>query len=968
MTRTTKTFLSFAFIGLSLAALTAQPNVHLEGWGFTIATMDNEVTAFSNRDYVFRNVPEQIRGWEYSRLNGGENLAEFTATPDQSGYLYVVTAASLPGTDMSGWEEIATDGFYYTDGAGTSLQLFRKSVGVGETVPVPQGNWTGGMLVAPVITGVAGEPQRDDSTVPGTVVAHSPQTSGIYIGSPGLVALDNGVYVAKYDAFGPGSTERDTAVTYFLRSEDAGETWEEIHAIDGLFWASLFLHNGSLYALGTDRLYGNTVIYRSDDGGLNWTSPTNADNGLLYSGPYHTAPMPVVIHNGRIWRAMETAEPGFPWPQLFGAFMMSAPVDADLLRSDSWVRSNVLHRDGSWLNGEFNGWLEGNAVVDRDGGVVNILRVDRFAGGTAAIIEVSEDGTTATFDPANGFISFPGGAKKFTIRYDPVSDLYWTLSNYVPPVHAGRNAGATRNTLALASSSDLREWEVRSIVIYHPEVSTHGYQYVDWLFEGEDIIALSRTANDDGLGGAASYHDANYLTFHRIIGFRDLTMADSVVDPADLGISYERPTELTGHWKLDETNPDSLVVVNSAPSAAISGERTASVQIDQPGLAGRAYRFAGGERVDTRSPDWVPATGDFSVFAWVATDSFHSTQGHVLSNNTTPLHLGRSNLAVMDGSAMYFLGGDNNLLLTGETGITDGEWHHIGVTREGDTVTLWVNGLAEATGTASTAVRQENSWAIGATPAGAFPFNGLIDDVGIWRGSVLTPDEISVIGGLGRIGFPLSSETEIEQILSLFGAGTGSVRTGDWIWSPTTDFGTPSDGSGLALGKHYRAVDGDVYVILDGEAATWSGVVAEKIEPWTYLRWLETHFEADELENTELTGTTATPAGDGVPNLLKYAFGGLAPKEPAPMKEMVDLDRSEAGLAIHYSRLKDANDLFYTVEVSTDLQVWNNGPDVSEVIGVEDHGDWERVTVRAKLTLESPSSGFMRVRVDLLDQ
>jgi hypothetical protein len=75
--------------------------------------------------------------------------------------------------------------------------------------------------------------------------------------------------------------------------------------------------------------------------------------------------------------------------------------------------------------------------------------------------------------------------------------------------------------VALVSSPDLMSWRVRRILIQHPDVEFHGYQYWDWLFEGDDIIGVSRTAHDDGLGGAHNYHDANYLTLHRITDFRD---------------------------------------------------------------------------------------------------------------------------------------------------------------------------------------------------------------------------------------------------------------------------------------------------------------------------------------------------------------------------------------------------------------------------------------------------------------
>jgi hypothetical protein len=43
-----------------------------------------------------------------------------------------------------------------------------------------------------------------------------------------------------------------------------------------------------------------------------------------------------------------------------------------------------------------------------------------------------------------------------------------------------------------------------------------GFQYVDWFFDGEDIIFVSRTA----LNGAYNFHNANYMTFHTLENFR----------------------------------------------------------------------------------------------------------------------------------------------------------------------------------------------------------------------------------------------------------------------------------------------------------------------------------------------------------------------------------------------------------------------------------------------------------------
>ncbi len=79
-----------------------------------------------------------------------------------------------------------------------------------------------------------------------------------------------------------------------------------------------------------------------------------------------------------------------------------------------------------------------------------------------------------------------------------------------------------RNTLALTYSRDLRHWVIRKVLLRHPDTSKHGFQYVDWQFEGADIIAACRTAWDDEAGGAHNYHDANFLTFHRWRDFREL--------------------------------------------------------------------------------------------------------------------------------------------------------------------------------------------------------------------------------------------------------------------------------------------------------------------------------------------------------------------------------------------------------------------------------------------------------------
>ncbi|NLF07876.1 MAG: exo-alpha-sialidase [Pirellulaceae bacterium] len=371
--------------------------------------------------------------------------------------------------------------------------------------------------------------QADLSKVPGIVVHHSAAGSGLYVGSPGIAVLDDGAYLAKCDLFGPNSNEFRAPATLVFRSENRGRSWRQVARLEGLFWASVFTHRGTAWMLGTDKHHGRIVILRSDDGGRTWTKPIDADTGLLTpDGEYHTAPVPVVVHQGRVWRACEDAMGGKRWGERYRAFVMSAPVDADLLKSSSWTFSNRLVRDPEWLEGRFGGWLEGNVVAAPDGRIVNILRVETKKGEQAAMIHVGDDGR-ATFDPRSDFLDFPGGATKFTIRDDPSAKRYWALTNYVLPKFSQFHAGCVRNTLALIGSDDLKNWKIHCLLLHHPDHVKHAFQYPDWVFDGEDIIAVVRAAFDDGLGGAHNAHDANFLIFHRFKNFRRLTMADSVM-------------------------------------------------------------------------------------------------------------------------------------------------------------------------------------------------------------------------------------------------------------------------------------------------------------------------------------------------------------------------------------------------------------------------------------------------------
>ena len=137
-----------------------------------------------------------------------------------------------------------------------------------------------------------------------------------------------------------------------------------------------------------------------------------------------------------------------------------------------------------------------------------------------------------TFSVSNDFITFPGGGKKFTIRYDSLSQRYWSLTSAVCEefrglAHGGIYAdgihcGLIRNTLTLISSEDLRHWKVERTVIQSDDPFFDGFQYVDWQFDGNDLVAVCRMACPERRGLPYRQHDANILSFLRIANFRNL--------------------------------------------------------------------------------------------------------------------------------------------------------------------------------------------------------------------------------------------------------------------------------------------------------------------------------------------------------------------------------------------------------------------------------------------------------------
>ncbi|NLP47546.1 MAG: exo-alpha-sialidase [Clostridiales bacterium] len=340
--------------------------------------------------------------------------------------------------------------------------------------------------------------------------------SGRSPASPSILKLPDGSLLASHDIFWSSGGQN---LTKIFRSDDEGRNWEFLTDLYPCFWGKLFLYQGQVYMLGTSTEYGDLLIGKSQDGGKTWGEPTVLIKGGdgLKGGP-HKAPLPLVEHKGRLWAAID-----------YGAWLagghasgvISAPLGSDLLLASSWTISPFLAYDKTWpgtVEGPCNGLLEGNPVVSPQNELFIILRYQTIEAkpsyGKALMLKVVEADAPLEFHKA---IDFEGNLSKFTISYDEKSKRYWSLVNKVTSKNLKQ-----RNVLSLVTSKDLENWEEAEEILNYennawPEDSSLvGFQYVDWIFDGDDILALSRTA----INGANNFHDANYITFHKIKNFR----------------------------------------------------------------------------------------------------------------------------------------------------------------------------------------------------------------------------------------------------------------------------------------------------------------------------------------------------------------------------------------------------------------------------------------------------------------
>lgn len=335
--------------------------------------------------------------------------------------------------------------------------------------------------------------------------------SGKYLCSPSLVRHPDGFLLASMDVYGGGYPQN---LTLIFRSDDDGESWHYVSELMPCFWGKMFIHKGELYMLSVNTEYGDLLIGKSSDGGKTFGAPVTllrGSNGKRGNAGVHKNPQNIFRHNGRIYESLEWGTWGdsaHNMSAFHAAMVMSCDENDDLLKPESWSFTEPVLCPYNKAE-----HIEGTLVADRSGKLFNIMRMGNREQ-KAVVHEVDAQNPDAPLKLSR-LMKFPAHHSKFMIKYDSVSDKYYSIGTRI---YAGN--GLNRNLLSLMVSDDLENWSVATDLYDFRGVDDEhiGLQYVDFEFEGDDIIYLCRTA----FNNAHNYHDSNYSNFHRIKDFRNL--------------------------------------------------------------------------------------------------------------------------------------------------------------------------------------------------------------------------------------------------------------------------------------------------------------------------------------------------------------------------------------------------------------------------------------------------------------
>lgn len=208
---------------------------------------------------------------------------------------------------------------------------------------------------------------------------------------------------------------------------------------------------------------------------------------------------------------------------------------------------------------------------------------------------------------------------------------------------------------------------------------------------------------------------------------------DGIVDAHDFAVLagyWLEDVGLVAHWKLDETQG---TVAHDSVGTYDGSLHGGAVWQPTGGMVDGALSFDGADDYVSTPFVWNPRNDNFSVFAWVKTDTAGKAIISQMGTN------GSSWLAVdAEGRLTTELQGSGRgaAPLAPGTVITDNQWHRVGFTWDGAHRALYVDGVEVARDSSTQSITgADGGLHIGADkgPNASSFFRGLIDDAKVYN-------------------------------------------------------------------------------------------------------------------------------------------------------------------------------------------------------------------------------------------
>lgn len=203
--------------------------------------------------------------------------------------------------------------------------------------------------------------------------------------------------------------------------------------------------------------------------------------------------------------------------------------------------------------------------------------------------------------------------------------------------------------------------------------------------------------------------------------------------------------------------------------------------------------------------------------------------------------------------------------------------------------------------------------------------------------------------------FTSSSITVSGGTLSAF---SGSGTSYSAIFTPASN----STASGLVSVPNASFSDSAGNTNSDGSDPDNS--VSFVVDTRLYEAWLAARFNSAQLADPAISGPSADPDADGIPNLLEYAFA----REPLTADSPAALPAAAIGLdgrlTLTYFQAASRPDLVFTPEWTSDLTgTWQSSATYLTEISRTATAGGENVTIRGEATLTVAPAQFLRLRV-----